>query len=125
MAYRACPTSGCPELLQPGERCARCRAGQDKARRPDGNPYATRGHQGFREAVLATHPRCVCPGDCGTTHNGWCGKPSTIADHYPTERRDLVAQGLDPNDPARGRGLCVQCHNAGTARRTPGGWASR
>jgi len=51
---------------------------------------------------------------------------STVADHWPTSRRDLEAAGLDPNDPARGRGLCKPCHDRETARNQPGGWnASR
>ncbi|WP_284294541.1 hypothetical protein [Luteimicrobium album] len=48
---------------------------------------------------------------------------ATVADHYPTERRDLVDMGLDPDDPARGRGLCKPCHDKKTARTMPGGFA--
>ncbi|AHH98316.1 hypothetical protein KALB_4954 [Kutzneria albida DSM 43870] len=43
-----------------------------------------------------------------------------VADHYPKSRRELVAAGADPNDPQHGRGLCVACHNAQTARLQPG-----
>lgn len=121
MTYRPCPTHGCPTILTPGETCTRCRAARDKARRPNGNPYATPGHQGFREAVLALHPYCVCPGTCDK-HTSWCGQRSTVADHHPLERRELIDLGLDPNDPKHGRGLCKPCHDATTARRTPGGW---
>lgn len=53
-----------------------------------------------------------------------CGKaPSVVADHWPLSRRELVARGLDPNDPRYGRGLCADCDRAQTARRQPGGWA--
>lgn len=119
--YRVCSTPGCPTLHEDTGRCTTCAAKADKARRPDGNPYRTRGHLRFRELVLARNPRCVCPGDCGR-HTSVCGGLATVADHWPTERRDLVSAGLDPDDPARGRGLCVACHNGRTARSTPGGW---
>lgn len=47
---------------------------------------------------------------------------STVADHYPLSRRDLIASGLDPNDPAAGRGLCSSCHSRYTTEAQPGGW---
>ncbi|GMA26185.1 restriction endonuclease [Luteimicrobium album] len=94
-------------------RCPKCTAEADKARRPNGNPYSTSGHRRFREAVLARDPICVL---CMSAR-------ATVADHYPTERRDLVDMGLDPDDPARGRGLCKPCHDKKTARTMPGGFA--
>jgi 5-methylcytosine-specific restriction protein A len=47
-----------------------------------------------------------------------CGvRLASVADHYPMERRELVASGLDPNDPRHGRGLCTECdHRQGKAR---------
>ena len=104
--------------------CDGCRARADRDRRPEGNPYSTRGHRRFRELVLARNPRCVCSGECGR-HTGWCGKRSTVADHHPLERVDLVAMGVDPDDPARGRGVCTGCHNRKTARTKPAGWNAR
>lgn len=118
-AWSVCPR--CPEPVPKAGMCARCRAASDKDRRPEGNPYSTAAHLAFREDVLAKHPRCVCPGDCDE-HTGWCGKVSTVADHHPHERRDLVAMGLDPNDKDYGRGLCKWCHDRHTARTSPGGW---
>ncbi|GAA1453450.1 hypothetical protein GCM10009618_14930 [Nesterenkonia lacusekhoensis] len=113
MTARVCSTPGCPNLLPKdggnqgkAGRCPTCRAKADRDRRPDGNPYSTTGHKQFREAVLAKDPVCVL---CRATR-------ATVADHYPTERRDLVDQGLNPNDPTFGRGLCVTCHNSKTAR---------
>ncbi|PXA72377.1 hypothetical protein CTB96_02785 [Cryobacterium arcticum] len=50
---------------------------------------------------------------------------STVADHYPLTRRELLASHADPDDPARGRGLCARCHNKHTAASSPGGWAAR
>lgn len=122
MAWRACSTPGCGTLHEAGGRCADCRARADKRRRPQGNPYNTPGHLAFRDAVLARHPRCICPGDCGK-HNGWCGAISTVADHHPHERVDLIAAGLNPDDPQHGRGVCKPCHDAKTARTKPAGWA--
>jgi 5-methylcytosine-specific restriction enzyme A len=43
-----------------------------------------------------------------------CGAEAKVADHFPLTRRELVAQGLDPNDPARGRALCQSCHSRHT-----------
>lgn len=113
MARRVCSRPGCPTLHEGTGRCPECRAQADRDRRPEGNPYSTPGHLAFREAVLARDPICVL---CMRVH-------ATVADHYPIERRDLVEQGLDPNDPARGRGLCKRCHDQHTAR-TASGWSS-
>ena len=110
--WRVCSTPGCGTLHEGRGRCATCRTRADRTRRPDGNPYATAGHQRFREAVLARDPICVL---CMAAH-------ATVADHYPIERRDLVSTGLDPNDPTRGRGLCKPCHDRWTAESSPGGW---
>jgi len=66
-------------------------------------------HQGFRRQVLASQPRCVL-----------CGNTATVADHHPLSRRQLVAGGMDPNNPAHGRGLCAPCHGQETARLQPG-----
>ena len=114
-AWRRCSNPDCHELHQGTGQCPACTAQGDRGRRPQGNPYTTRGHRSFRRAVLDRDPICVV---CGIA-------VATVADHYPVERRDLVAQGLDPNDPARGRGLCATCHARTTAQRTPGGWNAR
>lgn len=115
MARRPCREAGCPAPALDG--IARC---QDHAREADRargtatvRGYATRGHRlVFREGVLARDPICkMC-----------LRSPSTVADHYPLSRRELVAAGLDPNDPSRGRGLCKPCHDRETARLQPGGW---
>lgn len=122
---RVCSTPGCPTLHSDGGKCAACRAISERQRRPDGNPYSTRGHRlRFRAQVLAAHPYCQCRGECGH-HEHMCGQRSTIADHFPHERRDLVEMGMDPDDPTYGRGLCKPCHDAKTARTSPGGWASQ
>jgi len=115
MAWRVCSRPGCPTLHEGTGKCPDCRAQADVARRPDGNPYRTAGHQAFRRAVLDRDPICVL------CHIAF----ATVADHYPTERRDLVSAGLDPNDPQYGRGLCSSCHNRWTAKSSPGGWAAR
>lgn len=48
--------------------------------------------------------------------------PSTVADHWPLSRRELVARGLDPNDGRHGRGVCKPCHDRHTAATTDGGF---
>jgi 5-methylcytosine-specific restriction protein A len=42
-------------------------------------------------------------------------KPSVHADHWPIDKKTLIARGLDSNDPKYGRGLCAECHNRSTA----------
>ena len=115
---RVCSVAGCPEFYPRGEgtRCPKHRVAADKAR---GNStergYATRGHKTFRAAVLERDPICVL-----------CGKQqSNVADHYPQSRKELLALGLNPNDPRYGRGLDKRCHDQSTAREQPGGWNAR
>lgn len=51
---------------------------------------------------------------------------STVADHYPISRRDLVAMGIrNPDAPERLRALCASCHGSETAEHQPGGWNRR
>lgn len=106
MPRYACSTPGCPSLHDRTGKCASCRGERDKGRRPDGNPYASRAHHRFRDQVLARDPVCV---EC-------LGARSTVADHHPAERWELVEAGADPNDPAHGRGLCKSCHDSKTAK---------
>jgi len=113
----SCPAhpGTCPELVASG-RCRDCAAAADRARgSATQRGYKTPGHAAFRAAVLNRDPTCV---RCKAA-------PSTVADHYPISRRDLVAAGLDPNDPARGRGLCASCHGSETVRHQPGGFNLR
>lgn len=126
MPWKVCSTPGCPHLIDHGSKCDRCRKQSERERRPKGNPYSNTGHRRFRRAVLARDPYCTCPGDtslggCGR-HQGLCGRPSTVADHYPHERSELIEMRLDPNDPRFGRGLCAACHNTKTAKTRPFGF---
>jgi 5-methylcytosine-specific restriction protein A len=119
--YRVCSVPGCPEYTTAG-RCEDHRRQAEKQRgtarqRGYGRQHETR----FRPAVLARDPRCVCT-DEDHGHGSPCGQPSVHADHWPLSRRELVDQGLDPNDPKRGRGVCHPCHSSSTAREQPGGW---
>lgn len=114
---------GCPNTVPHGvSRCPTCTTQADRAR-------GTRHQRGydykhetlFRPAVLKADPLCVCTTE-GHGHTGQCRMPSTVADHYPRSRKELVALGLNPYDPRYGRGLCAGCHNPETAARQPGGW---
>jgi 5-methylcytosine-specific restriction protein A len=120
--WRVCSVPGCPEFSQ-GGRCPEHRSEAEQRRgtaRQRG--YGGRTWQNARRAVLNRDPNCVCTDD-GHGHNGQCGQPSTVADHYPDERRDLVAAGVpDPDAPGRMRGICADCHNRKSAAMTPGGW---
>ena len=131
MSWRVCSTPGCPNLIEtPARKCDACaRAQRDRTRTRGRNPYNTKGHQSFRRQVLARDPYCTCPGDpehggCGK-HKGLCGKPSTIADHYPYERIELIDMRLNPNDPKFGRGLCKQCHDVKTGKTRPAGFNTK
>lgn len=109
---KKCAAPGCGIPAEPGEsRCPLHRGAQ--RRRSDlirGNSDR-RGygadHRRFRDAVLARDPFCVL---CGINR-------ATVADHYPHSRKVLVAEGLDPNDPFYGRGLCHDCDRLQTAQR--------
>ncbi len=119
-AAQPCTTPGCPELVPPGtSRCQACQVAQRTTQRQRRDKeahahYNSRGHRRFRRLVLARDRLCVL-----------CGAVATEADHYPVDRRELQARGLDVNDPANGRGLCKSCHSRETAKHQPGGWADR
>lgn len=113
---RVCSEPGCHVLTTAG-RCEDC---QRKAEQQRGSA-ADRGYSGkawrfARGVVLRRDPVCVL---CGVRF-------STVADHWPVSRRDLVAMGIaDPDAPHRLRGLCGPCHSSETAREQPGGWNRR
>lgn len=111
---RVCSTPGCPTVYDgPQSRCPAHRGQADKARgTTHERGYNTAGHRAFRRAVIERDMVCVL---CGL-------RPSTVADHYPTSRRDLISAGMNPNDPSRGRGLCKPCHDRETAHNQPGGF---
>lgn len=111
---RVCNVSGCPTISD-SSRCPVHNAETMRSNKRGIHRYDTAGHRHFRTAVIAKHPVCVL---CGR-------RMTTIADHYPTSRRALIDQGLDPNDPQYGRGLCKPCHDSETAKHQPGGWNNR
>lgn len=117
-----CSVPGCPEYTDQGGRCADHRAEAEQRRgtaRQRG--YGRRHETRFRPGVLTRDPACLCT-DEDHGHGQPCGQPSVHADHYPLSRRELVAAGLDPDDPRHGRGLCGPCHSRETAKHQPGGW---
>jgi 5-methylcytosine-specific restriction protein A len=120
-ALKTCSTPSCPELVASG-RCAGCNKQADAQRGSrHQRGYGRQHEQRFRRQVLLREPLCVCS-DETHGHGPLCLAQSTDADHWPLSRRELVAAGLDPNDPERGRGLCSTCHKRSTAREQPGGW---
>ena len=115
---RVCSVHGCPTIYptSEGSRCPEHRAEADKARgTAHERGYTGRGHQAFRNAVLTRDPICVL------CHIAF----STVADHYPQSRKELIDLGLNPNDPQYGRGLCKPDHDRETAQNQPGGWAAQ
>lgn len=112
---RVCTTAGCPHLTTTG-RCDACRRHADRARgSATERGYNSAGHRAFRTAVLDHDPICVL---CQLA-------ASTVADHWPMSRRDLILTGRNPDDPRYGRGLCKACHDRSTAVNQPGGWNDR
>lgn len=126
-AMHPCPAPGCPEPVPAGQgRCAKHRAEAEQHRgtarqRGYGTEHVTR----FRTAVLRRDPQCQCTPDHPAHEGDRCPGASTVADHWPLDRRALVAQGEDPDSPIHGRGLCASCHGWQTAMHQPGGWANR
>ncbi len=112
---RICSTPGCGAFTEGGGRCDEHKRAADKARGTSKERgYSTPGHRRFRRLVLRRDPICVI---CKTA-------PSSVADHYPVSRRDLVASGANPDDPNAGRGVCKPCHDRSTATTDGqrGGW---
>lgn len=123
MPRAAHPCARCGEPVR--GRCPKCQQQGDRKR----GSFAERGYTNrhrstFRKGVLTKHPTCVCTSE---THGHAipCGQRSTDADHHPVDRRELVARGLDPDDPRHGRGLCHPCHSKHTGQHQPGGWNRR
>lgn len=120
-SWRVCSVPGCPEFTRDG-RCETHRREAEQRRGSARQRGYGRGHETeFRPGVLAKHPNCVCT-ETPHGHAAPCGKPSKHADHWPLDRRELQARGLNPNDPRHGRGLCGPCHSSETAQQQPGGW---
>ena len=111
---RVCSVPGCPELYGDGKsRCPTHRKEADRARGTTSERgYSTRGHRAFRNDVLMRDPICAL---CHAAQ-------STVADHYPLSRKQLIEHGMDPDNPDAGRGLCKKCHDTETATNQPGGW---
>lgn len=112
---RVCSKPSCPTIYpaSEGSRCSEHRKTADKARgTATERGYTSRGHQAFRRAVIERDMICVL---CHVL-------PSTVADHWPRSRRELIEVGLNPNDPQYGRGLDKLCHDRETATNQPGGW---
>lgn len=123
-ALKVCSTPGCPELVTTG-RCDGCQAKAEQQR----GTARQRGYDGrhdrlFRTRVLRRDPLCVCTDD-DHDHGAQCLRVSTVADHWPLSRRELIDAGLDANDPKHGRGLCKGCHDRHTSEAQPGGWNAR
>ena len=113
---RVCSTPGCPTIHEGTD--SRCPTHSHTAKQAHWNKtraYSSKGHRLFRAAILRREPICTL---CGL-------RESTIADHHPKSRADLLALHLNANDPQYGRGLCKKCHDTQTAHHQPGGWNAR
>lgn len=119
------PGSRCPvcKRIHSGTgKCLTCRGEVRRAGDRARGSAAARGYgaehrERFRVEVLRRDPVCVL-----------CRRRlSTVADHWPLSRRELVMAGLDPNDWRHGRGLCASCHGVETAAnpKQRGGWNRR
>lgn len=124
-ALKVCSQPGCPELTASG-RCAEHERQADRARGSRHERGYGKAHEArFRRGVLTAHPICQCTNAGPHDHASRCYRASEHADHWPLDRRTLVLQGRDANDPRYGRGLCARCHAGETAVNQPGGWNIR
>lgn len=106
-----CPIAGCVQLTD-GGRCSEHKAQAEQHRGNFRQRGYGKGHQRFRRAVISRDVICrICRAAL-----------ATVADHYPDGRNELIAKGLDPDDPRYGRGLCKTCDSTQTAQRQPGGF---
>lgn len=100
-----CARSGCRD--ETSERyCTKHQYADRTGRDPVKAMYKTSRWQRTRRVVLAREPLCCV---CGC-------HAATIADHFPTSARELVAQGLinEFYRPERSRGICASCHSKKT-----------
>lgn len=112
MAWRVCSQPGCGEVHDGTGRCPDCRHQADASRTSGAAKYGPGHRKRFRPQVLAKNDgKCVD-----------CGAEATVADHDPLDRDELVAQGLDPDDPEHGQPRCAPCHNSRTAATKPAGF---
>lgn len=118
LMLKPCPTPGCPALIPTKDRA--CKECLKRIRHTtDRTPYKSIAHRRARAKLLALHPYCQCEG-C-KAHKGLCTQKATIADHYPLERFELIAEGKDPNALCYMRALCKKCHDIKTASTRPAG----
>lgn len=122
-ALKVCSVVGCPNLATPPASRCPTHTRQAEVRRGSARQrgYDRRHEIRFRRPVLRRDPLCVCP-DRTHGHGSECLSMSTVADHHPRTRDELVRLGLDANNPKHGRGLCKTCHDKHTAATSPGGW---
>ncbi|GLP75674.1 hypothetical protein TUM20983_27840 [Mycobacterium antarcticum] len=88
--------------------CQRHYSQNDRQRGTSAQRGYGQDHRNARAVVLARDPICAIDG---------CHEPSTVADHWPKERRTIVAEGGNPNAPECMRGLCAPHHSSLPARR--------
>jgi 5-methylcytosine-specific restriction protein A len=107
--------------MSPATPCSRCGAavvrsglckkhlGQSDRQRGSASArgYDQKHRDHFRTPVLEA-AGYVCQWHAG------CDAEATVADHYPRPRKQLVADGDDPNDPQYGRALCGPHHSRHT-----------
>jgi 5-methylcytosine-specific restriction protein A len=122
MKLRVCSRVGCPNLHAGTGRCPECQRQADRTRTSGAAKYGPGHRTRFRPGVLKRDPVCACTGCTG--HAGPCTRASEVADHWPFDRVDLIARGMDPDDPEHGRGLCKGCHDRWTALSRPSGFRS-
>jgi 5-methylcytosine-specific restriction protein A len=113
-----CTTPGCPHLTLDGKCTEHKQAAEQQRGSAAQRGYSGKAWRAARRAVLRRDPICVV-----------CKRAfATVADHWPTSRRELVEQGVsDPDAVSRLRGLCHSCHSRETANNPEqaGGWNRR
>lgn len=121
VGWRVCSTPKCGEIHEGTGRCPDCRHLADASRPSGAAKYGKAHRTRFRPGVLQAN-RETNGGLCVGLDDQPCTEPATVADHWPLDRDELTARGLDPDDPQHGRALCARHHNVWTARTKPAGF---
>jgi 5-methylcytosine-specific restriction protein A len=102
----------CPELTTGGPCAEHAKQRAKQRTNRGGSAYGRNWRERVQPRFIYQNPWCVL-----------CGRAASVADHWPTSRRDLVARG-EPNPDAfeHLRALCKACDAKERPKREPGGW---
>jgi len=112
---RRCTTPGCGGMAGDNKQRGKCATCRQRAPTSDAQGYDRHWAKRIRLPFLTAHPTCAL-----------CGRLAAHPDHWPTSRRQLLAQRVpDPDAWYRMRPLCGSCHGKQTGILQPGAWSLR